>query len=84
MSVDPKHIQVGMEVFGLDGELIGTVKSVTEAEIEVNRPWARDLMIPIEAVQAILDASASHSVHPHVVLTIRARSVDAQGWPHPA
>lgn len=83
MSVDPDQVRVGMEVYGTDGELVGTVKYIYRTEFLLNRPWARDLIVPIEAVQAIIDDVATHAVHPHVVLTIRARSVDGQGWPHP-
>ena len=82
MSVDPQHIQIGMEVLGDDGEIVGTVKSVSGDVFEVNRPWARDLTVPVSAIRAIMDASATSVYHPHVVLTMRAHSVDAQGWPH--
>jgi hypothetical protein len=83
MSVDPQYITVGMNVVGFDGEEVGTVKEVRSAEILVNRPLARDIYVPLEAIQAIIDASASHSVDPHIILTIRADSVGDMGWPHP-
>ena len=83
MSVDPRQIQVGMGVVGIDGDEVGTVKEVRATDILVDRPLARDIYVPLEAVQAIVDASASHAVDPHVVLTIRADSVGDMGWPHP-
>jgi hypothetical protein len=83
MSVDPRQIQVGMGVVGIDGDEVGTVKEVRATDILVDRPLARDIYVPLEAVQAIVDASASHAVDPHVVLTIRADSVGDTGWPHP-
>jgi hypothetical protein len=49
----------------------------------LNRPWARDLVVPVEAVRAIIDDVATHAVHPHILLVMRAQSIDAQGWPHP-
>ena len=82
MSVDPKQLQVGMEVLGDDGELVGTVKSVSAADFVLNRPWARDLIVPLEAIRAIVDSSATHAVNAHVVLVMRAQSIDAQGWDH--
>jgi hypothetical protein len=82
MSVDPQQIQVGMEVLGDDGEIVGTVKSVAGDTFELNRPWARDLVVPISAIRAIVDATATHAFNAHVVLVMRAQSVDAQGWPH--
>jgi hypothetical protein len=83
MNVNPRHIQVGMGVVGSDGEEVGTVKEVRTTEILVDRPLARDVYVPLEAIQAIVDATPSDSVDPHVVLTIRADSVDDTGWPHP-
>jgi hypothetical protein len=83
MSVDPRYILVGMDVVGRDGEGVGTVKEVRTSDILVDRPLARDVYVPLEAVQAIVDATASDSVDPRVVLTIRADSVDDMGWPHP-
>jgi sporulation protein YlmC with PRC-barrel domain len=82
MSVDPQHIRVGMEVFGDDGELVGTVKSVSDGVFELNRPWARDLIVPVEAIRAIVDDVVTHAVHPQIVLVMRAHSIDAQGWAH--
>jgi hypothetical protein len=82
MSVDPKQLQVGMEVLGTDGEFVGTVKSIAAANFVLNRPWSRDLIVPLEAVRAIVDTSATHSINAHVVLVMRAHSVDAQGWDH--
>jgi hypothetical protein len=84
MSVDPRQIEVGMRVVGFDGEEVGTVKEVRATDILVDRPLARDVYVPIDAIRAIVDASASHSVDPHVVLTIRADSVGDTGWPHPS
>jgi hypothetical protein len=84
MNVDPQYILVGMDVVGRDGEDIGTVKEVRATDILVDRPLARDVYVPLEAIRAIIDATASDSVNPHVVLTIRADSVGDMGWPHPA
>lgn len=83
MSVDPQVIQPGMEVVGIDGEAVGTVKDVRATDILVNRPLARDVYVPIEAVQAIIDATASDAVQTRVILTVRADSVGDMGWPTP-
>jgi hypothetical protein len=83
MSVDPQHITVGMPVVGSDGEPVGTVKDIGPSEILVDRPLARDVYVPLDAVQAIIDATGGTSVDPHVVLTIRADSVGDAGWRHP-
>ncbi len=83
MSVDPQFIRVGMEVVGRDGELAGTVKNVGSDWFHLDRPFARDLVVPIDAVQAIVDSTASDSINPHVVLGVRADSVGSMGWRHP-
>jgi len=83
MSVDPQHIQVGMRVRGIDGEDVGWVKEIRTSDILVDRPLARDVYVPLEAIQMIVDTTASSAYDPHVVLTIRADSVGDTGWPHP-
>lgn len=83
MSVNPRYILVGMGVVGTDGEVVGTVKAVRGSDFLVDRPFARDVYVPIEAIQAIVDETANDAVDPHVVLTIRADSVDDTGWPNP-
>ena len=83
MSIDPRHIRVGMDVVGIDGERVGILKAVRSMDILVDRPLERDVYVPLEAVQAIVDATASDSVDPRVILTIRSDSVDGQHWPRP-
>lgn len=83
MSVDPQYILIGMGVVGSDGEEVGIVKEVRTTDILVDRPLARDVYVPLEAIQAIVDATATDSVDPRVVLTIRADSVGDMGWPQP-
>lgn len=83
MSVDPQYILVGMDVVGIDGEGVGTVKEVRATDILVDRPLARDVYVPIEAIQAIVDATPTDSINPRVVLTVRADSVGDMGWPRP-
>ena len=83
MTVDPQYIKVGMEVVGDDGELAGTVKAVHADSFHLDRPLARDVLVPLDAIQAIVDASGTHAGNPRVVLTIRADSVGDAGWLHP-
>ena len=83
MSVDPRHLKVGMEVVGHDGELAGTVKEVHATDFHLDRPMARDVLVPLEAIQAIVDASGTHAGNARVILTIRADSIGEQNWPHP-
>jgi hypothetical protein len=83
MSVDPQYLKVGMEVVGSDGELAGTVKEVHASDFHLDRPLARDVLVPLAAIQAIMDASGTHAGNPRVILTIRADSIGDQDWPHP-
>jgi hypothetical protein len=72
-----------MEVVGRDGELAGTVKAVYATEFHLDRPLARDVLVPLEAIQAIVNATATEAGNPRVLLTVRADSVGELGWPHP-
>jgi hypothetical protein len=83
MSVDPQYIQVGMRVRGIDGDDVGWVKEIRATDILVDRPLASDVYVPLEAIQAIVDATASSAYDPHVVLTIPKDRVGDMGWPHP-
>lgn len=83
MTVDPQHLKIGMEVVGDDGELAGTVKEIHESDFHLDRPLARDVLVPIEAIQAIVDATGTEAGNPRVILTIRADRVGDMDWPHP-
>ena len=83
MTVDPRYLTVGMEVVGIDGELAGTVKDVYASDFHLDRPFARDVLVPLEAIQAIVDATGSEAGIARVILTIRAGSVGEMDWPQP-
>jgi hypothetical protein len=83
MNVDPQYLKVGMEVVGSDGALAGTVKAVAADAFHLNRPLARDVMVPLDFIQAIVDASGTQAGNPRVILTIRAESIGDTDWPHP-
>src|SRR3954471_23840607 len=81
MSVDPQYIQVGMRVIGSDGEEIGWGKEIRATDILVDRMLARDVYVPLEAIQAIIDTSASSASNLHVILTIRADGIGNKAGP---
>jgi hypothetical protein len=83
MNVDPQYLKVGMEVVGDDGELAGTIKEVRTDSFHLDRPMARDVLVPLDAIQAIVDASGTAAGNPRVILTIRADSIGDTDWPHP-
>ena len=79
------QVQVGMDVKSIDGERIGRVKQVQGQEFLVDRPLARDLWVPFEAVLATEDYTANYRgpVQPtDVVLSVSAAHIDRQGWRH--
>jgi hypothetical protein len=79
------QVRVGMDVKSIDGERIGRVKEVQGREFLVDRPMARDLWVPFEAVLATEDYTANYRgpVQPtDVVLSVSAAHVDRQGWRH--
>ena len=84
MSVDPQYLKVGMEVVGSDGELAGTVKEVHATDFHLDRPLARDVLVPLDAIHAIVGATGTAAGNPRVILTIRADSVGDTDWPHPS
>ena len=79
------QVRVGMDVKSIDGERIGRVKEVQGREFLVDRPMARDLWVPFEAVLATEDYTANYRgpVQPtDVVLSVSAAHIDRQGWRH--
>ena len=81
----PSQVKVGMDVKTIDGQRIGRVKEVRGGEFLVDRPMARDLWVPFDAVLATEDYSGNYRgpVQPtDVVLSVSAAHVDRQGWRH--
>jgi hypothetical protein len=77
------QIRVGMEVHSLDGQLVGKVKEIADAEFLVDRPLARDLWVPFTAILATQDYSANVRgpvTDDAIVLEVHRHSVDDQGW----
>lgn len=77
------QIEVGMEVTSLDGERLGTVKEVAAGEFLIDRPLARDLWVPFDAVLATQDYTGNVRgpvQPPSVVLNVSAAHVDSQDW----
>lgn len=72
---DPSQIQAGVEVVGIDGKHVGTVKEANHNQILVSRLLQRDLYIPFDS---ILDASDVK-----VVLDIEAHEVGKMHWHNP-
>ena len=78
MSVDPEWVRPGMEVVGVDGELVGSVKAVRGPDFLVDRPLARDVYVPIGAIQAIVGETANEAGRQRIILTIPADRVGDQ------
>lgn len=64
-----------MTVVGSDQERIGRVKEIRMSDFLVDRPLARDVYVPFEAVQEITED--------RVILKIQAAEVTDQGWSQP-
>ncbi len=69
------RVHVGMHVLGADGDHLGRVKEVGTDCFLLDRPLARDLYVPLAAVQ--------HVAGDQAVLRVPSDRVDDQGWPHP-
>jgi len=83
MSVDPEQIRPGMDVVDFNGEQVGTVKAVREADFLIDRAFARDVYAPIESVHAIVGETSTEAGHPRVVIGVAASRVGDMGWPTP-
>jgi hypothetical protein len=84
-SAPGARIETGMEVASMDGEVLGKVKHVGAEEFLLDRPWARDLWIPLSAVLATEDYTGNFRgpVQPtRVVLEVTAANLEQQGWRH--
>lgn len=74
------HVQQGMEVVGLDNEVIGHVRDVRDDDFLVDIPMRRDVYVPFTAIQSVeQDATAGR-----VVLNIPANQVGKMHWPRPS
>ncbi len=67
------QIRETMDVIGVDGEKIGTVKAVHGTDFLLARPAARDLFVPFSAVRTV-DGE-------RIMLNVRSGEVDTQHWP---
>jgi hypothetical protein len=82
-SPGAEQIRVGMEVTSLDGERIGRVKDVGQAEFLLDRPMARDLWVPFSAVleTSAYSGNVRGPVQPDsVVLEVGHSRVHEMGW----
>lgn len=69
------QIREGMKVTGLDGGEIGEVKEARNNDFLVDRPMARDVYVPHQAVE--------HVTGDRITLNVRAGDVNDQNWPAP-
>jgi hypothetical protein len=85
-SPGAEQIKVGMDVVGIDGERIGKVKEVRQRDFLIDRPVARDLWVPFNAVMEAGEQGGAFRRGPtqssEVMLSISAAHVDSQGWEH--
>jgi hypothetical protein len=80
------QVQPGMDVVSIDGERIGKVKEVREAEFLVDRPLAHDLWVPFTSVLEAGEHGGTFRRGPRqpneVMLGVSSAHVDNQGWRH--
>jgi hypothetical protein len=80
------QIHPGMDVVSIDGEHIGKVKELRQAEFLIDRPLARDLWVPFSSVLEAGEHGGAFRRGPtqpsEVMLNVSAAHVDSQGWEH--
>ena len=55
VSVSRDSIDLRMDVYGSDGEHVGRVKDLGDAEFLVGRRWRADTRVPLDRVLAVID-----------------------------
>ena len=73
--IGQEQLRQGMGVVSADGDTLGHVKLVRQGDFLLDRPLQRDLYVPFDAVDEVVDT--------WVRLTIPARWIDGMGWPSP-
>lgn len=76
MAVERLQIREGMLVVGADGSQIGKVKECRSTDFLVNRRLKRDVYVPFDAIQEIMDD--------RVVLSIPGDAVSDMPWARPS
>jgi hypothetical protein len=71
--VDRAQVRAGVEVFSSDGERIGKVKEVRQQDFLLDRPMARDLYVPLDAI----DLAAAD----RVILNLPSNELGERNWP---
>jgi hypothetical protein len=69
------QIHEGMEVVGVDGDTVGSVKEVSSSSFLLERSMNRDVFVPFHAIQSMSGNRMS--------LNIRGSEINDQGWATP-
>ena len=69
------RLREGMDVIGRDGDFVGTVKRVRANDFLLDRPWARDVYVPFDAVRSLQE---------QVELNVAADEVGEEDWARPS
>lgn len=75
MTFDVNRLTTGMEVVGLAGDVVGSVKQVRTHDFLLERSMKRDLYVPFAAVRELGGRT--------VTLGIPSKDIDGQGWSQP-
>ena len=65
VSVSRDSIDLRMDVYGYDGEHVGRVKKLGDAEFLVGRRWRADTRVPLDRVLAVIDRRVILTVSDH-------------------
>jgi hypothetical protein len=80
LARDRPAVHEGMAVIGADGQRMGHVKEVRDADFRADRTLLQllqgDVYVPFDAIHAVTDEG--------IVLTIPAAQVQTMGWPSPS
>ncbi len=65
-------LRIGLDVFGSDERRVGRVAGVRADDFHLDRPLARDLYVPFDAVARVGESG--------VMLKVSSREVDTMPW----
>jgi propanol-preferring alcohol dehydrogenase len=82
-TVGADELNVGMDVLGSDGGLIGSIKEIRSNDFLVARPAQRDVYVPLTAVMRAGLNDQKVGLRRQVVLDVTSSGIDLTNWPTP-
>jgi hypothetical protein len=76
MTIDRDRLVVGMQVVAADGQPVGALKQLRDADMLVDRSLRRDIFVPLSAISELSGQT--------LTLNVAADAIGDQGWEMPS